>query len=654
MLSGATAFSQTIPPEERQRLIANLDSADFGMRSRAVDSIARFGITEALPALEQKIWRESTVLKFSYLDALLSLNSTNLETIARAIIDSADIYSARVAEMYDPYEIRAEASYYLFRWRDYSTAEYLFDRIQRRPTDTDGHTLDMLKDLAQNVPAYAQRAKTELIRLSHNASLDFERWRAADYIVELYGTEMFPELVEIVRHDPTTRSVNRLSALEHLYQLGYPEMHSLLQERLSLEPASPYRVFIAESLLVRFGTLSDYRLVQNHLLQEPNNTARSLMARRLQGFIPPRPRVDTSVLTMLDTLRAQLFELSTLGWIGDTSFVNETDGLLGIARAHLTNLDSLNCMQQANLFQQKVDEEYRDSLDGDNRFVTIEGWKFLYYNAQYILDRLPAPPTLSIYSLFATHSMWLEQNATVYSGDIGVNAAGSPPFLDSQVELSVGIGSTTAAGLAVKAHRIKVKQGATLTGDVYYNELDNNGTITGVQHTPLTLPLTASLPEFKSSTPGTQNIVVPQNGSQTVPPGSYGDIDIRKNGTLTFTGGEYHVASLTGGDDVRLVFQAPANVRIAGRFDSGQGDSIGPEDTTTVTADQIMFYVGGVNGTNGTLGGTPKAAKIGINNRVRASFYVPNGTLWIRQNSEAKGAFIGKDVDVGIGVKIWR
>ena len=38
---------------------------------------------------------------------------------------------------------------------------------------------------------------------------------------------------------------------------------------------------------------------------------------------------------------------------------------------------------------------------------------------------------------------------------------------------------------------------------------------------------------------------------------------------------------------------------------------------------------------------------------MKANFYVPNGTLWIRQNSQATGAFIGKDVDVGIGVKVW-
>jgi hypothetical protein len=54
--------------------------------------------------------------------------------------------------------------------------------------------------------------------------------------------------------------------------------------------------------------------------------------------------------------------------------------------------DSNNCARQIKLFQQKVDEEYRDSLGGDNKTVTIEGWKFLYYNAKYILERLPVPP----------------------------------------------------------------------------------------------------------------------------------------------------------------------------------------------------------------------------------------------------------------------
>ncbi len=39
-----------------------------------------------------------------------------------------------------------------------------------------------------------------------------------------------------------------------------------------------------------------------------------------------------------------------------------------------------------------MDNVFKDSLNTDPRFVTIEGWKFLYWNAQYILDRLPAIP----------------------------------------------------------------------------------------------------------------------------------------------------------------------------------------------------------------------------------------------------------------------
>ena len=94
-------------------------------------------------------------------------------------------------------------------------------------------------------------------------------------------------------------------------------------------------------------------------------------------------------------------------------------------------------------------------------------------------------------------------------------------------------------------------------------------------------------------------------------------------------------------------------VRIPGKFDTDQGTYTGPQDTTTLSANQIIFYVAGINGSNGNLGATPKAAQIGIANTVNANFYVPNGTLWIRQNSKATGAFIGKDVDVGIGVKVW-
>ena len=363
--------------------------------------------------------------------------------------------------------------------------------------------------------------------------------------------------------------------------------------------------------------------------------------------VGPRFIADSSDSTLLlDTLLSYVIQSRSLEWISTDGIADKYSGYFNSAKA---NLQSNNVGAARATLQQVLHDVDIDSSSS----LTSEAYALLRYNTEYLLDHVPAGSFVSSYSLFAAHSLWLEQNADVVSGDIGVNETGDAPFLDSQVELSVGIGTSAASGSSIKANRIKVKQGSTVGSDVYYNELENNGTITGTQHTPLTLPLVSTLPEFKTATPGSQNITIPQNGTETLEPGSYGDILVRKSGRLTFTGGTYHLASLNTGDNVQLVFQAPSEIRIAGKFDTDQGAYVGPEDTTSQSANQIVFYIGGINGSNGNLGATPKAAQIGIANTVEANFYVPNGTLWIRQNSQATGAFIGKDVDVGIGVKIW-
>ncbi|OQY75837.1 MAG: hypothetical protein B6D44_00710, partial [Ignavibacteriales bacterium UTCHB2] len=80
-------------------------------------------------------------------------------------------------------------------------------------------------------------------------------------------------------------------------------------------------------------------------------------------------------------------------WLGDLTFSNELKSILTTAKTNLQNGDSLACRVQIKEFQDLVDNVYKDSLNTDPRFVTIEGWKFLYWNAQYILDRLPEPQT---------------------------------------------------------------------------------------------------------------------------------------------------------------------------------------------------------------------------------------------------------------------
>ena len=378
----------------------------------------------------------------------------------------------------------------------------------------------------------------------------------------------------------------------------------------------------------------------------PEDSVRQVVKFRGWTVGPTGPLLGFTAGVFLDTLLSYVAQSKLFNWITTQSTADKYSNFFNSAK---TALQTQNIASARTMLEHVLEDTNIDS----SSTLTSEAYALLRYNTEYLLDHLPAGSVVSTYSLFATHSLWLEQNSNVYSGDIGVNEAGSAPFLDSQVELSVGIGTSTASGYSMKANRIKVKQGATVGSDVYYNELENNGTITGTLHSPLTLTLISTLPEFKTATPGSQNITIPQNGSQTLGPGSYGDILVRRNGKLTFTGGVYHLGSLNTGDNVQILFQAPSEVRIAGRFDTDQGTSVGPEDTTSLSANQIVFYIGGINGSNGNLGATPKAAQIGLSSTVKANFYVPNGTLWIRQNSKVTGAFIGKDVDVGIGVKVW-
>jgi hypothetical protein len=99
---------------------------------------------------------------------------------------------------------------------------------------------------------------------------------------------------------------------------------------------------------------------------------------------------------LLEYLISSKHESETNGWLGDRNFVKELDNHLQNAQKHLAKHDSVNARKEVEEFQEKVNKEYQKTLDDhkggkhrDRRFVTEEGWKLLYFNAQYIIDRLP-------------------------------------------------------------------------------------------------------------------------------------------------------------------------------------------------------------------------------------------------------------------------
>ncbi len=113
----------------------------------------------------------------------------------------------------------------------------------------------------------------------------------------------------------------------------------------------------------------------------------------LDAFIPTRLPDTVALSSYLDTLISLKNQVTNYGWLGDSFFSIQLDNILTTIHNYIVAGDSNNCGRQIKFFQQGVDSVYNDSTHANNRFLTPEGWKFLHYNAQYILDRLPVPPS---------------------------------------------------------------------------------------------------------------------------------------------------------------------------------------------------------------------------------------------------------------------
>jgi hypothetical protein len=144
-----------------------------------------------------------------------------------------------------------------------------------------------------------------------------------------------------------------------------------------------------------------------------------LVKNELEKFSPTIPSVDITVGGMIDSLIIMTDQLLTLNWLGDSAFSGELLNVITSAKTNLLSGDSLTCRTQVKSFQALVDNVYKDSLNPDPRFVTIEGWKFLYWNAQYILDRLPelpANPNLMVSLKSSTGTLLTNGTLQFYEG----------------------------------------------------------------------------------------------------------------------------------------------------------------------------------------------------------------------------------------------
>lgn len=254
------------------------------------------------------------------------------------------------------------------------------------------------------------------------------------------------------------------------------------------------------------------------------------------------------------------------------------------------------------------------------------------------------PDGFSEVVILGAESVLIDQDVVITSGDVVANEADPdpqppPPGL---YELFFDKRATTAGSL--RADSVFIGKGASVGGDVAYNELVNQGAIAGGEITPLGLPVFGFLPLFFTGPSDGPDVTVLDFATQSLAPGDYGAVVLGEGATLELTGGVYNLRSITMTEpDASLLFGGGSEVRVAERIVTRQRAVVGPADGSGAAPSEIVFYVAGGDATHGS---RPEAVSLDQDNTIGASFYVPNGTLRIGQRADAAGAFLALHVRV--------
>lgn len=235
----------------------------------------------------------------------------------------------------------------------------------------------------------------------------------------------------------------------------------------------------------------------------------------------------------------------------------------------------------------------------------------------------PLPPAVGNAVLLATHSIQVDRDVIVHSGDLVVN--------DALGTLTLDQGVTTPAGFAVKADSVTLNGPAIVNGNVHANTLTNDGgTIGGNTITPLPLPVIPQLPALLDRVPTAEDINVAAGEVRIIGRGDYGALNAA--GIVRLPGGPYTFTSITLARGARVIWDGPGDVVVKGNLILGAEVDI--VAAPGVTTKRKMFFVhGGVT--------------IGRDCTVNATVHAPNGAIVAGQSLSMLGSFVARDIRIG-------
>ena len=387
---------------QQDSIIKKMDSEHYTQRFQARDYIEENKLYQYIPALEERIFlSEDDFEVYSFLRVLDELNSPNIHNITMHFIDTIDYYPR--STFMDKLELKVDATEILINLQDYSTINYLWQILERdKPGGKIEPTVVNILSKLLYVPQYETRAKQELLDIYNSSyyrnmedGLFNFRPQILGILVKKYGMEIKDILLESFFNDPSVSI--RVSSIDYLREINYPRLDTLLIYKLySQTPDTVVNPIIGLNITQMLNTPQGLHTLTTYKPAIINQSVEEAINRYVESrkYSEAKRIYLESLSQYLDTIKTFSNDLQAYQWLGDLSFSNELKNILTTAKTNLQAGDSLACRVQVKSFQDLVDNVYKDSLNSDPRFITIEGWKFLYWNAQYILDRLPSPPVI--------------------------------------------------------------------------------------------------------------------------------------------------------------------------------------------------------------------------------------------------------------------
>jgi len=241
---------------------------------------------------------------------------------------------------------------------------------------------------------------------------------------------------------------------------------------------------------------------------------------------------------------------------------------------------------------------------------------------------------LGDYAIFGVREVTLRSRVKVLSGDVGCNAPDGAVTLISRANVSA----------AVAGNEIRMGQ-KTSAGALFCTLLKQEGVKGGATSCVATTPplLDSSALPIVQVSPGTEDRRLGKGEAlDPLAPGAYNIIKIANGAKLVLAGGDYSVRSIELRKGAQLLCSAACHISVLERVRVGEGSELGPVPPLDATG--VRLDIKGE--------GQFPAFRALKRSTVAANVYAPGDNVWLGQNGNYTGAFVGDEVLVFPGATV--